>query len=72
MRKHFDSPQTCKICGKITPNKYALSSHKSLHNEKKHKCQYCGKVYFKIKLLKVKIYSDLIGKSIFNYHINNS
>lgn len=53
MRKHFDTPQTCKICGKVTPNKYALSSHKSTHKEGKHKCQFCGKIYLKRKMLEV-------------------
>lgn len=44
--QHIQGPQTCPICGKISPNSKALGMHKKIHTEdykEKFKCIVCGK-----------------------------
>lgn len=54
-RIHIELPQTCTICGKISPNKQSLRNHKKYvhENERINKCTLCDKAFKQPVALKV-------------------
>lgn len=46
VNRHKDVQMACTLCGKITPNKTALSRHMGyVHSEATHKCGLCDKAF---------------------------
>lgn len=44
VRGHFENPQKCTVCGKVSLNRMALSKHmRFMHGEHNKKCEICSK-----------------------------
>lgn len=59
VNRHKDVQMACTLCGKITPNKTALSRHMGyVHSEATHKCGLCDKAFKREIGLKVFFFSS--------------
>lgn len=68
--QHVQGPQTCNICGKISPNSKALGMHKKIHSDdykEKFKCIVCGKGFRENTKLKVNPFCDYVVTDIYNF-----
>lgn len=56
--RHIQGPQTCPTCGKVSPNRKALTKHLEIHiadTKDQFKCIVCGKGFRHSTKLKVKL-----------------
>lgn len=65
--RHIQGPQTCSICGRVSPNRKALAKHKKIHladTKERFKCIVCSKGFRDNTKLKV-LATALVTKTKF-------
>lgn len=73
--RHKQKPVVCPICGKLSPNKKALTVHKRIHREdykERFKCPICEKGFRDRTKLRVNNNSNMMLKKCLNQTIHLS